>query len=202
MRGEFIEFHQPRGRFLQLNALEARQGRARGVGSVGARGKQNFRAVLAFVAQTNVLTMRGCDSPWVGRVCQVVDMTYVSALLFGTDREYADVAYERTELSPEDEITYIIVSSDKLEYPEGYFQLANPEQFTMVSNDTGFPSSSYIPPVSPIPNNDGDLLKIRPNPPVANPNAFSDDPSMPLMRTEDGADGSTNTMPRNAGNRS
>lgn len=139
-------------------------------------------AVLAFMAQTNVLTMRGCDSPWVGRVCQVVDMTYVGALLFGTEREYADVAYDRTELEPEDEITYIIVSGDKLEYPEGYFQLANPEQFMAVSTDTGFPpppsaytpptGSSYTPSIGPLANND-DLLNTPQKLPSANPNAFN-----------------------------
>jgi len=36
-------------------------------------------AVLGFIAQSDVLTRRGCDSPWVGRVCQVLDMAYVGS---------------------------------------------------------------------------------------------------------------------------
>jgi hypothetical protein len=163
-------------------------------------------AFLAAVSQTNMLTARGCDSPWVGRVCQVVDMTYVGALLFGTEREYADVAYERTELSPEDEITYIIVPADKLEYPEGYFQIANPVQYAMLQQQAanglnGSDIAGVQPGFSPIPNNDSDLLKIRPNPPAANPNAFQDDSSSPLFKVEDGNSTADNVMPRNARNR-
>ncbi|MCV4732239.1 hypothetical protein OFB80_30570, partial [Escherichia coli] len=45
---------------------------------------------IAVIGQTNVLTARGCDSPFVGRVCQVLDMAYVGSVLFGTDREYID----------------------------------------------------------------------------------------------------------------
>lgn len=158
-------------------------------------------AVIAVIAKTDVLSMRGCDSPWVGRVCQVVDMTYLGALLYGTEREYADVAYDRTELGPDDDITYIVVSDDKLEYPEGYFHLANPEQFVenvssgdLALNQPGFPS---LPPVAPVTRNDSDLLKIRPNPPEENPNAFKDDSSS-LFKVDDGAASGTPVMPRNA----
>ena len=55
-------------------------------------------AVLAFIGQTNLLTLRGCESPFVGRVCQVLDMAYVGAMMFGTDREFVDEAYENIDL--------------------------------------------------------------------------------------------------------
>lgn len=154
-------------------------------------------AFLAVVSQTNVLTARGCDSPWVGRVCQVVDMAYVSAVLFGTEREYADVEYQRTELSPDDEITYIIETPDNkpLDYPEGYFQIANPIQYQMLqqqaANGSNVVNGMSMPGISPSfttpSNNDSSILKQRANPPSANPNAFTDDsdPS-PLYKVDNG----------------
>lgn len=165
-------------------------------------------AVLAFISQTNVLTMRGCDSPWVGRVCQVVDMTYLGAMLYGTDREYADVAYERTQLDPDDEIIYIIETAENrpLEYPEGYFQIANPLQYEMLRqqaaaglNGTDLPG--VVTPGMSIPNNDGDLLKIPANPPASNPNAFTDNSSSPLYRVGDGSSNAGTIRPRNARDR-
>ena len=53
-------------------------------------------------AQTSLLTMKGCESPFVGRVCQVLDTVYVGAVLFGTDREFVDAAYERIDLGEAD----------------------------------------------------------------------------------------------------
>lgn len=97
---------------------------------VGLSAVVNVVALLV-VAQTSLLTMKGCDSPLVGSVCQVLDTVYVGAMLFGTDREFVDVAYEKTELGPDDEITFIDASKIEppLYYPADYFQIANPEQF-------------------------------------------------------------------------
>jgi hypothetical protein len=91
------------------------------------------------VAQTNVMTMRGCESPFVGRVCQVLDMAYVSTVLFGTEREYVDVAYEKTDLG-DAEITFISMDRNEpmFEYPPGYFQ---PEPETVIDPLTGFSTS-------------------------------------------------------------
>lgn len=141
---------------------------------------------LAVVSQTNVLTARGCDSPWVGRVCQVVDLAYVSAMLYGTDREYVDEAYEHIDLADAD-ITYVdLTGSEPLKYPEGYFQIANPVQFQMMQQQAANPDGSLsgfsnngINPTLPstVPNNDKDLLAQRANPPVANPGALTGDDS-------------------------
>ena len=156
-------------------------------------------AIIAVMAQTNVLTARGCDSPWVGRVCQVVDMAYVGAVLFGTEREYADVAYEKTELADAD-ITFIDVTGEAppLDYPEGYFQIANPVQYAMLQEQAanggaasipGFENMqpnamppggfqpSYTPSYTPprVRSNDRDLIKQRANPPAPKPGALEDD---------------------------
>lgn len=92
----------------------------------------NIVAILV-VGQTSLLTLKGCDSPLVGSVCKVLDTVYVGALLFGTDREYVDVAYDKTALDADDEITYIDASSilPPFNYPGDYFRIANPEKFVI-----------------------------------------------------------------------
>ena len=147
----------------------------------------NF-AFFGVLAQTNVLTARGCDSPFVGRVCQVLDMAYVGAMLYGTDREYVDAAYDKIDLD-EAEVVWIDQTGvpAQLEYPEGYFQLANPEQFAqqqaMLANSypttDGFNTSGF-PPVSP-PIQSGSSLVDTPaiapkNNPKARPNNLPDSP--------------------------
>ncbi len=136
--------------------------------------------VVALFSQANILTMKGCESPFVGRVCQVLDTVYVSTVLFGTERDYVDVAYERIDLGSSD-ITMIDVSNvaPQLSYPEGYFQLANPEQF-MTSEDGSLPSGFMAPgipfgagpsnPTVVTPPNAG-LISRAPRLPRANPNA-------------------------------
>lgn len=100
-------------------------------------------AVIAVFTQGNLLMRRGCDSPFVGRVCDVLDTVYVATAMYGTDREYIDAAYEKTELADAD-ITYIDVSNvdPPLSYPEGYFQIANPEQFSVEQTAGAFPDQA------------------------------------------------------------
>lgn len=129
--------------------------------------------VLAVFAQGNLLTLRGCDSPFVGRVCEVLDTVYVATAMFGTEREYVDAAYEKSELENAD-ITYIDVSNvdPPLAYPEGYFQIANPEQFAM--QQIGIEStSSYTGGIPGFPTNPtitDDLINTPPKLPKTNPN--------------------------------
>ncbi len=134
---------------------------------VGVSALANILALLVF-SQTSLLTAKGCDSPLVGSVCQVLDTVYIGSLLLGTKREYADAAYERTELADAD-ITYIELPPEgsKLSYPDGYFQIANPEMFAaqqdptnggMPSDIPGFPN---IPTMRPNPANS--LLNTTPN---------------------------------------
>lgn len=127
-------------------------------------------AALAFVAQSDLLTRKGCDSPWAGRVCQVLDMAYVGTMLFGTEREFVDKEYEKIDLG-DAEITYIDANlvTPPMDYPEGYFQIANPLQFEMLKQqqaDGGFTSgfSALPPPVS----SGSDLLAKAPELPKPN----------------------------------
>ncbi len=142
----------------------------------------NIVAMLV-VAQTSLLTLKGCDSPLVGSMCQVLDTVYVGALLFGTDREYVDVAYDKTDLGDEAEITYIDVSNitPPLKYPSGYFQLANPEQFVLP--DGAADELAYTQGIPGIPNglpmvqpSDESLFDTPQKIPTPNPNILEGDP--------------------------
>ncbi len=132
-------------------------------------------SALLFVGQTNLLTMRGCDSPFVGRVCQVLDTVYLGAVLFGTEREYVDAAYEKTDLG-DAEITYIDVSGETapLSYPEGYFQIANPVQYAMQQqgSDTMAGFSTAVPGFPSNPTLGNELINTPPIMPQPNPNAI------------------------------
>ena len=144
-------------------------------------------AVLAFIAQTNLLTLRGCDSPFVGRVCQVLDMAYVGAMIYGTEREYVDAAYENIDLGEAD-ITFIDVTGETppLSYPEGYFQIANPVQYEMLKQAAAG-GTDVTSAYSSLPGNDVDLMKIQPRPPIANPGALQDDLATTAPFTTDGS---------------
>ncbi len=134
---------------------------------LGASALANILVLLVF-SQTSLLTAKGCDSPLVGSVCQVLDTVYIGSLLLGTKREYADAAYDRTELADAD-ITYIELPPEgsKLSYPDGYFQIANPEMFVAQQDpaNNGFqqdiPGFPNIPTMRPNPANS--LLNTTPN---------------------------------------
>src|SRR5215831_6101632 len=87
-------------------------------------------AMITVFLETPFMTARGCDGPLVNRVCEVLDTVYVGTKLFGTDRQVVDEAYKKTELGDAD-ITFIDVSNADapLDYPQGYFQIANPEEY-------------------------------------------------------------------------
>jgi hypothetical protein len=139
--------------------------------------------LIMIVGQTSLLTMKGCDSPFVGRVCEVLDTVYVGSMLFGTERDYVDQAYEKTELADAD-VTFVDVS-DRLYYPADYFKIANPEQAEQLQGND--PNNGYIAPgipspVSPMPN---DLLNTKPVLPTPNSNAVVGDlPTSPLGNSD------------------
>lgn len=148
---------------------------------------------IFIVGQTSLLTMKGCESPFVGRVCQVLDTVYVGSMLFGMDREYVDAMYDKTDLEDAD-ITYIDVSnvSPPLSYPEGYFQIANPVQYAMLqqqaSNPTSFDTSSFQG-LTTTPNPSNDLLNKPAQTPTPNADVvqgnlptFGDEGSNPTIQ--------------------
>jgi hypothetical protein len=132
-------------------------------------------AALGFIAQTDLLTRKGCDSPWAGRVCQVLDMAYVGTMLFGTERDFVDQEYEKIDLG-DAEITFIDANlvSTPLDYPEGYFQIANPVQFEMLKQQQangGF--TSGFNPTLTTPETSNDLIAKIPELPKPNPDAVT-----------------------------
>jgi hypothetical protein len=151
---------------------------------IGVSAAINILALI-IVGQTSLLTMKGCDSPFVSRVCQVLDTVYVGSVLFGTEREYVDAAYERTNLAEAD-ITFVDVSNETppLEYPEGYFALANPDTYNQMLQQPGSdPMNGFTNlPTAPDPQNS--LLNTTPTLPPSNPNAVIGElPSSPMGDT-------------------
>ncbi len=108
------------------------------------------------LSQFNVFSTRGCDTPYVGIVCQVLDSAYVASTFLGQDNEWTSKPYTKEEIGDAEEITYIDVS-DQLKYPDGYFALANPE----VPADQAVPNimDGFNPPTdsSSTPSSGGDL---------------------------------------------
>ncbi|HNQ14164.1 MAG TPA: hypothetical protein PKM58_01285 [Pyrinomonadaceae bacterium] len=124
----------------------------------------NILAILV-VGQSNLLTRKGCDSPLVGKVCTVIDAVYLGGTVLTTTSRTVDEAYTPTELTSDDEVTFINVA-DQLTYPEGYFSLANPESalgqdptvdlngFGTIDNGTnpiapGIPNNPTVNPTNP-----------------------------------------------------
>lgn len=147
----------------------------------------NILALVVF-AQTNILQMRACDSPWVNRVCQVIDTVYVGSSILNTDSAFVDKPYERTELEDAEIVWINQTGNDPLQYPEGYFALANPEsQFQVIDSNalpnTDFqaipPAGSFPPAPVPAPSTPGDsgilnqpqVLPPRSNNPVTIPDS-------------------------------
>ena len=135
------------------------------------------------VAQFNLLQTKACDSSYIGKVCEVLDAAYLSTTFLGTDPDFVNQDYNKTEIA-DAEITYIDVSRTEppLQYPEGYFALTNPEsamnqslspdmngEFTPTS-----PSQLDLnqPQILPTPNND-----VANQPIPDSPFSFGNDPA-------------------------
>ena len=155
---------------------------------IGAAAMLNLLAVFV-IGQGNLLTRKGCDSPLVASICQVLDTVYVGSLILGTDSGYVDKAYDESGLGDAD-ITYIDVSNDSppLTYPDGYFALANPEQAALMQDATtfpgefsaqpqfgGFPPATAYPPVNGYSSSSSDLLGSNPTLPPVNSNPIVGD---------------------------
>ena len=96
-------------------------------------------------SQVDLLGTKACDSPYVGKVCQVVDAAYVSSILLGTETEFASRDYDKTEIDEAD-VTWVNVG-EQFSYPPGYFSISNPAppfDPTLMPTDptTGMPLSS------------------------------------------------------------
>lgn len=144
---------------------------------LGAAAIFNLLTLLV-MGQTDMLTTRGCDSPMVSRVCQVIDTIYIGSTLLGTDSDFESRDYVKSELE-DAEITYVNLTGadEPLNYPAGYFALANPnDDFSAMQNlDSGFPvTESGIPgiPANPTIITGGTDLMAQPQvTPTPNDNA-------------------------------
>ncbi len=132
--------------------------------------------LIVGLGTSGILTARGCDSPFVGRVCQVLDTVYVGSLILGTERDYIDAPYDKTDLG-DAEVTFVDVTgvTPPLSYPEGYFQLANPEQQFANVTDPMMASPGFLAPGIPSGNptiGGSGLINTPPISPPKNRNAI------------------------------
>lgn len=188
---------------------------------IGISALVNVLALVVAV-QGSLLTMKGCDSPLVGSMCEVLDTVYVGSMLFGTEREWVDVAYDKTDLDDVD-ITYVDVTNlkenEKLYYPSDYWTIANPEKYT-IDPETGemiaaLPPSvtSDIPgipngiPFTPPSTSGNSLFDTTPNYPSTNPNPVTGNlpqpggsgvASNPIGKNRKGRGGRIKTTPTEA----
>jgi hypothetical protein len=161
---------------------------------------------LAIFSQTNLLTKKGCDSPFVSTVCEVLDTIYVGNKLFGTDGDYVVKEYNKTDIGEDDEVTFINVDniSPPIAYPPGYFALANPEQYSVDANglmvkNNGF--ENLTPGFPGIPESSQPLTTSTPNLPPVNNNPLKgkvDDSPWAIVNTPNPTD--VGKKPRNGKN--
>lgn len=117
---------------------------------------------FAVLSQFNLVQTKACDSPYIGKVCEILDAASLGSSLLGTNTDFADKDYNKTEIK-EGDITYIDVSGQEppFTYPEGYFAAVNSEQsqatnpFENADNFSMPPASLDLntPQVLPTPNN-------------------------------------------------
>ncbi len=156
---------------------------------------------LLFVAQTSLLTMKGCNSPLVSNVCQVLDTVYMGSLLFGTDRQYVDQAYEKTDLANAD-ITFVDVSSvtPPLYYPSDYLKYSDPDKYEILQQQANDPMLSSLPPnylapgipmSRPFPSSS--LLNTKPITPKRNNNVVAGDLPTDFGNSDTGSNPTVNS---------
>ncbi len=131
---------------------------------------------ILVIGQTSLLRTKACDSHYVGKVCQVLDMIYVGGKVFSGDTDYVVKDYAKTEIDDAD-VVWIDQTGEgaKFSYPEGFFYKEESE-LEALNND--FPTiAETIPPpinnpiISPPPSNRGSgLLGTQPNLPKRNKN--------------------------------
>lgn len=144
----------------------------------------NLFALLVF-GQTSLLTMKGCDSPLVGRVCEALDVVYVGAMIFGTDRDYVDQVYEKTDLG-DAEITFVDVSNvePRVDYPLSFVDAVTgeivpmfPQSAPLTDTDLAFNNPNNFPPGIPY------------TPPITSGNSLLDTPANVPKANNDVLDG-------------
>lgn len=159
---------------------------------------------FAVLSQFNLVQTKACDSPYIGKMCEILDVASLGSSLLGTNTEFADKDYDKTEIK-EGDVTYIDVSGQEppFTYPEGYFAAANPEQAQLQATNqmqnSGNFSMSNNPPAS-LDMNTPQVLPT-PNERVANqklPDSPFDFGDSPFMKTPPVKNRVPNYPPRTA----
>ncbi|MGI9035905.1 MAG: hypothetical protein ACR2GD_07690 [Pyrinomonadaceae bacterium] len=158
---------------------------------LGIAAALNLFAIL-ILSQFNLLQTKACDSPYIGKVCEVLDVVSLGSTLAETDTGFTDKDYNPTKIE-EGDITYIDVSGQEppFTYPEGYFTVANPQNETAALPTTdfgGFPANGMTnnpppldlntPQVLPTPNE-----KVAKQPLPDSPFDFGDAMKTPPLKT-------------------
>ncbi|REJ76371.1 MAG: hypothetical protein DWQ47_12250 [Acidobacteria bacterium] len=130
---------------------------------------------LFAIGQSNMLSRSACESPFVNRICSVLDTVYFSSKLMTADTGYVVKEYEETKIKDSDVVWIDQTNVEpSLSYPVGYFQIANRDELAMMQQDLeAFP----LDPLSPI---------TPPPPPIIPPSRTNNDPIMkprPLPKT-------------------
>ncbi len=141
----------------------------------------NILALLV-VAQSNLLTTKGCDSPLVNKVCQVLDTIYVGGTILTTDTDYVSKGYVPTVLEDAEIIWVDQTGVERFKYPDGYRALANPELMIpqeIPNADGSFPTNIQGIP-NPTTNGGTDLMNQPQVLPQPNDKAVTNLPDSPF----------------------
>lgn len=118
----------------------------------------NFLGLFA-IGQFNIFSTRGCDTPYVGIVCQAMDSAYIASVFYGKGFEADSRPYDKIDI-PDEEVVTVIDVTDQLKYPDGYFALANPTE----NSENPSPLDSFNPttdPLAPTPSQKTDDMGVQ-----------------------------------------
>lgn len=104
----------------------------------------NFLGLFA-IGQFNIFSTRGCDTPYVGIVCQAMDSAYIASVFYGKGFEADSRPYDKIDI-PDEEVVTVIDVTDQLKYPDGYFALANPTE----NSENPSPLDNFNTPIDPL----------------------------------------------------
>lgn len=128
----------------------------------------NF-AGLFVIGQADLLSRSACESPFVNRICSVLDTVYFSSKVLTADTGYVVKEYQQTKIK-DSEVVWIDQTDvgPALQYPKGYFQIANRDEIAARQDAMqNLPAGSLSPitPPAPItppsPNPGSDLLSKK-----------------------------------------
>ena len=109
-----------------------------------------FIVPMLALSQTNMLSKSACESAFVNDVCEVLDTVYIGSKMLAKNTGYVNEEYEQAELAEAKVIWTEIMENPEppLEYPEGYFLVANPEDYITEDDPNLLNAFNSPPPVS------------------------------------------------------